>query len=82
MSDKQPTMVIVDANKALIGTCVHYPLQNGWKFIPATTSRQPSRKFWPSATACIPRWAFDLSEEMLTSYEFGFRQGKEARRVA
>ena len=82
MSAKEPTMVVIDAEGVLIGSCVHYPTHDGWKFIPATTSRRTSRKFWPSATASLPRWAFDLSEEMLTAVQFGLRQGKSARKSA
>lgn len=73
MADKQETMILVDAKGVKLGACVHYPLHSGWQFIPATTSRRGSRKFWASATACIPKWAFDLSEELLTATEFNVK---------
>lgn len=70
MTAKQETMILVDERGIKIGACVHYPLRNGWQFIPATTAHRGSRKFWASATACIPKWAFDASEDLLTATEF------------
>ena len=70
VTTKNETMIILDKLGRKLGACVHYPMHNGWQFIPATTSRKSSRKFWPTATTCIPKWAFDLSDEMLTSSEF------------
>jgi hypothetical protein len=28
----------------------------GWRFIPSVSSRQPSRRFYPTWEACLPRW--------------------------
>jgi len=69
-AEKQETMIVINKDGFKIGACVHYPVLGGWQFIPNTTSRRKSRKAWPSATKAIPRWAFDLSDEMLTAKEF------------
>lgn len=70
MADKIETMILVNARGIKLGACVHYPAQGGWKFIPNTTSRSTSRKYWPTATTCIPKWAFDASDNLLTSSEY------------
>lgn len=72
--DKQPTMILLTREGGMVGSCVHYPHKDGWQFIPAVTSRKTSRRYWPTANKCIPRWAFDLSDEMLTSDEFKARR--------
>jgi hypothetical protein len=32
----------------------------GYRFIPHTAGRKTSRKIWPSANACIPKWTDKL----------------------
>lgn len=54
--------------RTLIGTCVESA--DGWRFLPRTTVRKPSRKAWASATACIPSWAMDLADDFLAEWEF------------
>lgn len=78
-AEKQETMILISAEGFKIGACVHYPVLGGWKFIPNTTSRKTSRKAWPTCNKCIPDWAFDASDEMLTASEFSTRHaGKVA----
>lgn len=70
-------MIVVDAHGAKVGACVYAERDRGWRFLPATTSRKLSRKAWPTATAALPKWAFDVSEEMLTASEFEARKVKQ-----
>ena len=75
-------MSLVTKDGILIGRCIGDDDQ-GWRFLPNTTSHKPSRKAWPSAVACIPRWAFDLSNDLLTAEEWADlrkadRKNKEA----
>lgn len=73
-ADTEQTMVVVNREGVKLGACVWNQRENGWRFIPAVTSRRASRRAWPSATECLPKWAFDLSEEMLTSSEYEARR--------
>jgi hypothetical protein len=73
-ADTEETMVVVDSHGVKLGACVWHQREDGWRFIPAVTSRKASRRVWPSATECLPKWAFDLSEEMLTSSEYQARR--------
>ena len=52
-----------------IGACVHFPDQ-GWRFIPNIPSRMPSRKFWDTAEACVPRWADAIADRTYTATEW------------
>ena len=61
-------MYVIDKFGMLVGTCTHSIA--GWRFLPNVYSRKASRKAWPSATACIPKWAFDLSDDLLTLEEW------------
>jgi hypothetical protein len=69
MADREQTMVLVTAARCVVGRCVHYPGQ-GWKFLPSMSNHRPSRRYWPEANDCIPAWAMDLSDEMLTAREW------------
>ena len=62
------TMYLVDKSKRLLGSCVEYI--DGWRFIPAVTSRKTSRKAWSSAVEAIPKWAFDVADDLLTLDEW------------
>lgn len=62
------TMYLVNKDKALLGTCVEHV--DGWRFLPNVSSRKPSRKAHKSATAAIPRWAFNMSDDLLTLDEW------------
>ena len=62
-------MYLVTKHDILIGRCVGGNV-TGWRFLPNTTSHKPSRKAWPRAVQCIPKWAFDLSDDLLTSEEW------------
>jgi len=57
-------MYLVDANRNLIGVCSHGI--DGWRFIPNNAARKPSRKGHSTPTKCIPNWAFDASDDLLT----------------
>lgn len=61
-------MFLVTSAGMLIGRCVEET--SGWRFLPHTTSHKASRKAWPSATRAIPKWAFDLSDDLLTADEW------------
>ena len=65
------TMYLVTKEKALIGVCVERT--DGWWFQPNTASRRPSRKPRKSAADCIPLWAFDMSDDLLTLAEWKAR---------
>jgi hypothetical protein len=73
MEAKEQTMVLVSASGARVGSCVHTP-RRGWRFISAVSSHGDSRKFWEDCNACIPKWAFDLADEMLTADEWAKRR--------
>ena len=62
------TMYLVTKTGLLLGVCVQE--RGGWRFRPQTSAHKNSRKSWPSATACIPRWAFDASHDLLTLEEW------------
>ena len=70
---KKPSMVLVKQTEPFlysrVGTCVHTP-GKGWKFLSAVAGHQGSRKFWNDCNRCIPEWAFDLADEMLTATEW------------
>lgn len=74
------TMILVTKTGILVGTCVEHP--KGWRFLPNCSTHQPSRKYWPTANACIPKWAFDLSDEMLTAAEWEARKRQPTKRCA
>lgn len=80
---KAETMVVVDDRFSLIGRCVHTPGQ-GWRFLPNTSGRRPSRRAWPSAVDCVPAWAMKLSDEMLawTEYEAEKAHAAEGQKIA
>lgn len=61
-------MYLVNKSGLLLGVCVEG--RDGWRFRPQTSARKGSRKGWPSATKCIPRWAFDASHDLLTKPEY------------
>jgi hypothetical protein len=65
------TMYLVNKTGLLLGVCVQE--RDGWRFRPQTSAHRGSRKGWPSATACIPQWAFDASDELLTRDEWDNR---------
>lgn len=56
--------------RIIIGRCIQK--SQGWKFQPHTDVHSPSRKHWPSANDCIPRWAHKVGgdhAELLTLEE-------------
>lgn len=61
-------MFLVDKSKNLIGACTHGI--DGWRFIPNNAAHKASRKAWETPNACIPRWAFDASDDLLTLDEW------------
>lgn len=63
----ETSMFLVKGN-VLIGSCIWY--LDGWRFHPNMDSHKPSRKAWNSANDCIPKWAFDQSDEFLTREEW------------
>jgi len=77
MEAKEQTMVLVSATGARVGSCAHTP-GRGWKFISAVASHGNSRKFWADCNACIPAWAMELADEMLTATEWAKRQDRAA----
>jgi len=44
-----------DGSRGLIGTARHSE-GSGWTFQPNLSSHKPSRRFWPTLEACLPRW--------------------------
>lgn len=66
------TMYLVTKTGALLGLCVQE--RDGWRFRPQTSAHKGSRKGWPSAAACVPRWAFKASDDLLTREEWNQRQ--------
>lgn len=67
---KEQTMVLVTKGREyLVGRCVHTP-GRGWKFLSNVTSHKDSRKFWNDCNACIPAWAMDRADEMMTWAEW------------
>ena len=62
-------MFLVTREGILIGRCIGND-HKGWRFLPNTPSHKRSRKAWPSAVQCIPKWAFDLSDDLLTAEEW------------
>ena len=59
----------------LIGRCMGSN-EKGWHFYPHTTAHKPSRKAWPTIVDCIPDWAFNMSDDLLTADEWNARRGK------
>lgn len=66
------TMYLVTKSGMLLGVCVQD--RDGWRFGPQTSAHKRSRKAWPSATACIPEWAFKKSHDLLTREEWKARE--------
>ena len=52
----------------LVGCCSHG--RDGWRFIPHVSGRKTSRRAWPTAGACIPRWAKSSRNRLLTNLEW------------
>lgn len=52
-----------------VGICRHFP-GRGWQFIPNVVGRQPSRKFWDTAEASVPRWAQAIADRTYTATEW------------
>lgn len=69
------TMILVAPTGARIGNC-SYTSARGWRFLSAVSAHGNSRKFWPSAYACIPRWAHQYGGTLMTATEW------RARRIA
>ena len=44
----------------------------GWRFIPNVSSRKPSRRFYPTWEACLPRWIGypDYCESVVTAEDW------------
>jgi hypothetical protein len=72
---KQPSVVLVSKSCQHIGTCVHEP-GKGWRFVTSLKGRGDSRKLWKDDRSCIPKWAWDEVDEMLTVTEWAERQIK------
>ncbi len=53
---------------AVIGTCRQS--SDGWRFMPMISGRKVSKRDWPSASACIPRWARLRMGTLVTHDEF------------
>jgi hypothetical protein len=53
------TLVVVrrlaDGKPSLLGRA-NYHDGKGWKFMPNVSGRDPSRRFWPTWEACLPKW--------------------------
>lgn len=64
VTDDETTKVIMTASGAL-GSCVFTP-GKGWKFNAFVPGRHDSRQYWPTAEACIPKWARGLMSELLS----------------
>ncbi len=43
-----------DGGKALLGTATKR--SDGWRFVPNTSGRKPSRKAHPTMEKCLPKW--------------------------
>lgn len=43
-----------DGSRGLLGTARYS--ERGWRFQPNLSGRKPSRRFWPTMEACLPRW--------------------------
>lgn len=54
----------------LLGRCVTRTDVEAWRFLPNVAGRQPSRRTWPTAEACIPRWARAGFTRLLDRDEF------------
>lgn len=55
------TYVLQHPNGFVFGVAAKY--DRGWQFIPAIAGRKPSRRYWQTADACLPRWARKRFEE-------------------
>lgn len=60
--EQEPTVVLKDKNGSVIGRCVHHPFEDGWRFLSGSSAHGNSRKAWPTAEECIPKWARDLNK--------------------
>lgn len=63
------TMILVTPKGLRIGNC-SYTSDRGWRFLSAVSTHGNSRKFWPSAEACIPRWARQYGGTLMTATEW------------
>lgn len=59
MPNKYPPTALYAKNGIKIGVIVLYP--DGYRFLPRTDARKPSRKGYPTPEACIPCWAAKLA---------------------
>ncbi len=71
----QETMILVTPKGLRVGNCVHTP-NLGWRFLSGVSAHGNSRKFWPTAEACIPRWAHQYGGTLITASEW--RAGRNA----
>lgn len=69
-----PTMILVTEKNLKIGACVES--HDGWRFIPAVTGRKGSRKSWPTAEECIPRWANKMGDGLVSVEAFDALTGR------
>ena len=70
-SDTQPRYLVRDTatgTAVLVGCCSHG--RQGWRFIPRVSGRKTSRRAWPTAETCIPRWAKSNRNRLLTNLEW------------
>lgn len=67
------TMMLLTLKGLRVGNCVHTP-NRGWRFLSGVSAHGNSRKFWPTAEACIPRWARQYGGQLITATEWGRRQ--------
>lgn len=65
-------MYLLTKGGEVIGRSVETP--KGWRFLPNTSAHQPSRRYWPSAVACIPKWAFEMGDELISAEEWRRRK--------
>ena len=69
---------LVTNSGAVIGRLVYNATSDGWIFFPHTAARQPGRKFHKDMNSAIPKWAFDLSDDLLTTAELKEWKAKHA----
>lgn len=65
----EPTLILITLSGLRLGSCVHTP-DLGWRFLSGVSAHKNSRKYWPTAEACIPRWARRDDGALITAAEW------------
>lgn len=68
MTDAPNSLVMANPERRLaLGWAAKSRL--GWRFLPFSTARKPSRKHWNTAEECVPRWAKQDGFRLMTKEE-------------